>query len=89
MVSFLLAGHETSASFLSFAIYILATNKKLQDKIYNELNTSNSAAVDAKESSSGLSQSETLTNVMREALRIYPPAPMIGRVALRVALLIF
>jgi cytochrome P450 len=73
MMSFLLAGHETSASFLSFAIYLLGSNPEVQNAIRSELRTA--------KSSTGMPASDTLDCIIKEALRLYPPAPMIGRVA--------
>ena len=69
---FFLAGHETSASALSWALYLLATHPEWQDKVAAE------AAGLGLEFSS-LSQLRITRDVFREALRLYPPVPMMVR----------
>lgn len=36
-MTFLLAGHETSANFLSFTLYLIAANPSVQERIQREL----------------------------------------------------
>ncbi|UWQ98095.1 cytochrome P450 [Rhodobacteraceae bacterium S2214] len=69
---FFLAGHETSASALAWTLYLLAMYPEWQDKIAEE----------AAEMSPEFSQLSTLKHtrdVFREALRLYPPVPMMVR----------
>ncbi len=68
---FFLAGHETSASALSWAFYLLAMDKGVQDKV----------AVEARLLSdppqpSDLSKMRFTKDVFHEVLRLYPPVPM-------------
>lgn len=77
--TFMFAGHDTSTSALVFTIYLLAKHKKIQDKLYDEL-----VAFFGNERSPQLSQNELnelkyLEMVIKEALRLFPPVPLVGR----------
>ncbi len=74
---FFLAGHETSASALAWALYLLATHPEWQEKVAEE-----ASAHDLSEFAS-LSLLKTARDVFREALRLYPPVPMMVRQATR------
>ncbi|SMX36182.1 cytochrome P450 [Maliponia aquimaris] len=70
---FFLAGHETSASALGWALYLLATHPEWQDKVASEaqlLESGDFALV---------SKLRVSRDVFREALRLYPPVPMMVR----------
>lgn len=71
---FFLAGHETSASALSWALYLLATHPDWQDRVAEE-------AVGLPEAPdfAALSKLRITRDVFREALRLYPPVPMMVR----------
>ncbi len=70
---FFLAGHETSASALAWTLYLLALYPEWQDKLAEE-----AQVLDAPEFSA-MSQLKFSRNVFREALRLYPPVPMLVR----------
>lgn len=70
---FFLAGHETSASALGWALYLLAMHPDWQERVAAEasaLNTPDFAV---------MSQLRISRDVFREALRLYPPVPMMVR----------
>ncbi|KMK67195.1 cytochrome P450 [Puniceibacterium sp. IMCC21224] len=70
---FFLAGHETSASALSWALYLLALFPDWQDKVADEaqaLGTGDFAEAGRLKIS---------RDVFRETLRLYPPVPMMVR----------
>lgn len=69
---FFLAGHETSAAALSWALYLLATHPEWQDRVAEEV-------ADWEPSFAALSQLRVTRNVFRETLRLYPPVPMMVR----------
>ena len=71
---FLLAGHETSASALAWALYLLASDPGAQDRARRE-------AFEFLEAPGfgALSKLAFTRDVMREALRLYPPVPMMVR----------
>ncbi len=70
---FFLAGHETSASALAWTLYLLALYPEWQDKLAEE-----AQVLDAPEFSA-MSQLKLSRDVFREALRLYPPVPMMVR----------
>ncbi len=70
---FFLAGHETSASALAWSLYLLAMHPDWQDRIAQE------AEVLDKADFAVMSQLRITRDVFREALRLYPPVPMMVR----------
>ena len=75
---FFLAGHETSASALAWALYLLATHPDAQARVAAE------AAAFADDPAFGNLRRLAFTrDVFREALRLYPPVPMMVREATR------
>ncbi|MCK0094613.1 cytochrome P450 [Yoonia sp. F2084L] len=69
---FFLAGHETSAAALSWALYLLALYPDWQDKLAKEAATFSGDFAD-------LSQLKQTRDVFRETLRLYPAVPMMVR----------
>ncbi len=69
---FFLAGHETSASALAWALYLLATHPEWQDRLAEE-------AQGLTPEFSAVSRLRVARDVFREALRLYPPVPMMVR----------
>lgn len=70
---FFLAGHETSASTLSWALYLMALFPAWQEKVATE--AQNLTEPDF----SVLSKLQVTRDVFRETLRLYPPVPMMVR----------
>lgn len=71
---FFLAGHETSASALAWALYLLALYPDWQDKLAEEASQFSGEFAD-------LSRLALTRDVFRETLRLYPPVPMMVREA--------
>ncbi|MBT2467046.1 cytochrome P450 [Streptomyces sp. ISL-66] len=73
---FLLAGHETTATSLSFSLHLLARHPELQDRAREEI-----AAVlgGRTPGAADLDRLPYLTQVLKEAMRLYPAAPVMGR----------
>jgi cytochrome P450 len=71
---FFLAGHETSASALAWALYLLACDPAAQDRARDE-----ARAYLADPGLAALSRLPFTRDVMRETLRLYPPVPMMVR----------
>lgn len=69
---FFLAGHETSASALAWALYLMAMHPDWQDRLAQE-----AEAVTADFAS--VSKLRLSRDVFRETLRLYPPVPMMVR----------
>jgi len=72
---FFLAGHETSASALGWALYLMALYPDWQEKLAEEAQILEDKPRDFAVMS-GLKLSR---DVFREALRLYPPVPMMVR----------
>ncbi|HMQ41050.1 MAG TPA: cytochrome P450 [Paracoccus sp. (in: a-proteobacteria)] len=73
---FFLAGHETSASSLAWALWLLAANPDWQDRVAAEAR----AEIDPEHPDfSVVSHLKLSRAVFREALRLYPPVPMMVR----------
>jgi cytochrome P450 len=75
-----LAGHETSASALSWALHLLAHSPDVQERLHEEAERSLDPAGDDP----GALKDLTLTrNVFREALRLFPPVGFLARQSAR------
>ncbi|MFT6674341.1 MAG: cytochrome P450 [Sulfitobacter sp.] len=72
---FFLAGHETSASALAWALYLLALYPDWQDSIAQEAKVLDHCDF------SVMSKLRISRDVFRETLRLYPPVPMMVREA--------
>lgn len=72
---FFLAGHETSASALAWTLYLVATHPDWQDRLAAE-----AQAIETCDFSV-MSKLRLSRDVFREALRLYPPVPMMVRQA--------
>ncbi len=75
---FFLAGHETSASALSWALLMLALHPDVQERVAAE-----AATLGATPDFAGLSRLRFTRDVFRETLRLYPPVPMMVRETLQ------
>ncbi|RWR35167.1 cytochrome P450 [Sinirhodobacter populi] len=73
---FFLAGHETSASALAWALYLLATHPDWQERVAAE---ARAVLAGPDPDLSRLSQLTASRAVFRETLRLYPPVPMFVR----------
>ena len=71
---FFLAGHETSASALSWALYLLAMHPEAQERVAAEAQD-----LGAAPGFGALSKLRFTRDVFRETLRLYPPVPMMVR----------
>ncbi len=71
---FFLAGHETSASALAWALYLLALAPDVQERVAAEV-----ATLPDNPGFSDISRLKLTRDVFRETLRLYPPVPMMVR----------
>lgn len=79
---FFLAGHETTASALTWAFYILASRPELLARVRDEI------ADTVGEGPISFEQAKKLPfirNIFKETLRLYPPITFMPRVALKAA----
>lgn len=77
---FFLAGHETTASVLTWVFFILAQNPDVVDRLRAEIDTH---IGDGPVTFDGVKKLSFIRNVFKETLRLYPPITFIPRVALQ------
>lgn len=80
MMTFLLAGHETTAAALMWAIYILAKHPNIQQRLRDEVR-SRLPSLDEEVTAADIDGCSYLHAVCSEVLRIWPPVPLTLRVA--------
>ncbi len=73
---FFLAGHETSASALAWALYLLAAFPEAQERVAEE-----AFSIPENPDFTDISSLSFTRSVFRETLRLYPPVPMLVRQA--------
>ncbi len=71
-----LAGHETSASALSWALYLISMDQEVQERMHRE---TVEVLGDRPVSFSDLRQLELTRNVFMETLRLFPPVAFLPR----------
>lgn len=85
IISFVLAGRDTSSAGLSWFFYILSQNPHVEAKLYDEIknHAHNSKIIDALFSFEDLKKLQYLTAAIHEALRLFPPVPVDTKEAVR------
>ncbi len=79
LLTFVVAGHETTALALSWALYLLAFDQPWQDRLREEIHSVLEGPIaDADD----LDCLPCTSRVLKEALRLYPPAGLLLRTAL-------
>jgi cytochrome P450 len=79
VMTLLLAGHETTANTLSYTLYLLAQNPEAEERLYAELReVLNGRPAEA----SDMRRLPYTEMVLKESMRLYPPAWAIGRKAI-------
>ncbi|MGL5864732.1 MAG: cytochrome P450 [Dermatophilaceae bacterium] len=73
---FLLAGHDTTAIALTFALHLLGRHPEVQDAVRDEVRD----VVGDERPTAAAASSLVVTNaVLREAMRLYPSVPFVSR----------
>lgn len=77
--TFMFEGHDTTKSGIAFTLYCISRNAEIQSKLYAEivevLGTNMQHALTQRQ----LMLLKYTEQVIKEALRMYPPVPYIGR----------
>lgn len=76
--TFLIAGHETTSGLLSCAIYAMLKHPEVLKKAYEEVDRVLGADVDAKPTFQQVTQLHYISQILKESLRMWPPAPAYG-----------
>ncbi|XP_050081704.1 cytochrome P450 4C1-like [Anopheles aquasalis] len=78
--TFMFEGHDTTTSGISFTILQLAKHPDVQQKLFEEIDSMFGAAASSTVlTSATLQEMKYLDLVIKEALRLRPPVPFIGR----------
>ncbi|MES4901868.1 MULTISPECIES: cytochrome P450 [unclassified Streptomyces] len=76
---FFLAGHDTTATALTFALHLLARHPAEQQRVHEELDR---VLPDGRTpTAADLEALPRLTMVLKEAMRLFPPSPAVSRLA--------
>ncbi|WP_456781945.1 bifunctional cytochrome P450/NADPH--P450 reductase [Bradyrhizobium sp. USDA 3315] len=76
--TFLIAGHETTSGLLSCTIYALLKHPEVLKKAYEEVDRVLGPDVNARPTYQQVTQLTYITQCLKEALRLWPPAPAYG-----------
>jgi cytochrome P450 / NADPH-cytochrome P450 reductase len=76
--TFLIAGHETTSGLLSCTIYALLKHPDVLKKAYEEVDRVLGPDLGARPTYQQVTQLTYITQVLKEALRLWPPAPAYG-----------
>ncbi|MGB7360693.1 MAG: cytochrome P450 [Mycobacterium sp.] len=79
LLIFMLAGHDTTATALTYALWALGHHPDVQDRVAAEVAAIGDRALDPAD----VSQLGYTVQVLNEALRLCPPAAGVGRLAVR------
>lgn len=79
LLTFILAGHETTAIALSWALYLLANHPHYQDRAIAEAKAQLNGRIATE---ADLPQLPFIRQVIDETMRLYPPAAIVSRTAL-------
>lgn len=76
--TFLIAGHETTSGLLSCTLYALLKHPEILKKAYEEVDRVLGPDVNVKPTYQQVTQLTYITQILKEALRMWPPAPAYG-----------
>ncbi|MFN0087019.1 MAG: bifunctional cytochrome P450/NADPH--P450 reductase [Blastocatellia bacterium] len=78
IITFLIAGHETTSGLLSFAIYALLNNPDVLARAYAEVDRVLGPDTSARPTYKQVNQLTYITQILKETLRLWPTAPVYG-----------
>ena len=78
VLTFMLAGHETTSTALTFALHLLGRHLDVQDRVRSEVRE---VLGDRRPTAATTASLPETTAVLKEAMRLYPSAPILGRLA--------
>src|SRR6201994_3701358 len=81
--TFLIAGHETTSGLLSCALYALLKHPDVLRKAYEEVDRVFGPDIEARPTYQQVTQLTYITQILKEALRLWPPAPAYGIMPLK------
>src|ERR1700760_928667 len=81
--TFLIAGHETTSGLLSYTLYALLKHPDILKKAYEEVDRVFGGDLSVKPTYAQVTQLTYVTQILKEALRLWPPAPVFSLSALQ------
>ncbi len=78
VITFLIAGHETTSGLLSFAIYALLNNPDVLTRAYEEVDRVLGRDLSLRPTYAQVNQLGYITQILKETLRLWPTAPIFG-----------
>jgi cytochrome P450 len=79
LIAFLIAGHDTTATTLTYTLWALGRDPELQERVAVEVSAQGARALSVED----VPQLPLTVQVLHEALRLCPPAPAVGRLTMR------
>ncbi len=79
LITFLIAGHETTSGWLSFTLYFLLKNPEVMQKAVAEVDRVLGVGQTVDPSFADIQQLTYLDQVLKESLRLWPTAPAFSR----------
>lgn len=79
VVTFLIAGHETTSALLSFTVAMLLRDEQARVRAREEVDAVLGGDIDAAPTAAQLRRLRYVPQVLMETLRLYPPASMFAR----------
>jgi cytochrome P450 / NADPH-cytochrome P450 reductase len=76
--TFLIAGHETTSGLLSCTIYALLKHPEVLKKAYEEVDRVLGPDINVRPTYQQVTQLTYIAQILKEALRLWPPAPAYG-----------
>jgi cytochrome P450/NADPH-cytochrome P450 reductase len=76
--TFLIAGHETTSGLLSCTLYALLKHPEVLKKAYEEVDRVLGPDINVRATYQQVTQLTYITQILKEALRLWPPAPAYG-----------
>ncbi len=76
IITFLIAGHETTSGLLSFALYFLLHHPEVLAKAYEEVDRVLGPNLAATPTFAQINRLKYVSQILKESLRLWPTAPM-------------
>ncbi len=79
IMTFLIAGHETTSSLLTWALYFLLQHPDVIARAYDEVDRVLGSDLGVKPTYAQVHQLTYVSQILKESLRLYPPVPLLTR----------
>lgn len=83
LITFLIAGHDTTSGLLSYALYHLATHPEVEARLMEEVDRVLGRDFSYRPAFQDLEKLELTLRVLKESLRLHPPVPAFSKTPLK------